>query len=77
MEGCADRAKPAKSEVVKLFVVENRPLEEDEEVEVENGDDWIREYNQMVKEFEEAEEIAATWPSVRPSYYEWLECARW
>lgn len=51
------------SEVVKLFVVENRPLEEDEEVEVENGDDWIREYNQMVKELEEAEEIAATWPS--------------
>lgn len=65
-------------EVVKLFVVENRPLEEDEEVEVEeNGDDWIREYNQMMEELEEAEEIDATWPRVRPGYYEWLDCARW
>lgn len=65
-------------EVVKLFVVEGRPLEEDEEMEVEeNGDNCIREYNQVMEELEEAEEIVATWPSVRSSYYAWLDGARW
>lgn len=60
----------------QAFVVEGRPAPE-EEVEIdEYGNDYISEYNQTM-ELEEVEEIAATWPNARPSYYEWLDGARW